>query len=201
MKSTKQQLILWPAFVLFLLLLSSQAVEGQERASVLVVYHSVEGKTREMAEAVAEGAKRVQHVRVKLATVSEATEDDVLKADAIIVGSPVYNANVTPEVQQFINRWPFRNAPLRDKIGAAFTTGGGISAGEELVQLNLLHSMLIFGMIVVGGPDWRSAFGASAVTAEEPFEAKGGHVSEQFLKKGRALGERVATAAVRMKQR
>jgi NAD(P)H dehydrogenase (quinone) len=200
MKSTKQQLIQWPELLLFLFLLFPQAVVGQERAFVLVVYHSVEGKTRQMAEAVAEGAKRVQHVRVKLTTVSEATEEDVLKADAIIVGSPVYNANVAPAVQEFINRWPFQNAPLRDKIGAAFTTGGGISAGEELVQLNLLHSMLIFGLIVVGGPDWKSAFGASAVTAEEPFEVRDQNVSEQFLKKGRALGERVALLAAKMRK-
>jgi multimeric flavodoxin WrbA len=50
-----------------------------------------------------------------------------------------------------MNRWPFEGTPLKDKIGAAFVSAGGISAGEELTQLSILHSMLIFGMIVVGG--------------------------------------------------
>ena len=55
-------------------------------------------------------------------------------------------------------------------------------------------------MIVVGGPDWKSAFGASAV-AEGPFkkEAKG-EVDELFLGKGEALGKRVADLAVRLKR-
>ncbi len=79
----------------------------------------------------------------------EADVDDVLSADAIILGSPVYSANVAPSLQQFINTWPLEGAPLRDKIGAVFSSAGGISAGEELVQLNLLRSMLMFGMIII----------------------------------------------------
>ena len=147
-----------------------------------------------MAEAVANGARSMQGVNVKLLTVAEARTSDVIAADAIIVGSPVYNANVAPPVQEFINSWPFSGAPLRDKIGAAFVSGGGISAGEELTQMNILHSMLIFGMIVAGGPDWKKPFGASAIVEEEPFgrDQQEGGVQEYFLRKGEALGKRVA---------
>ena len=53
---------------------------------------------------------------------------------------------------------------MRDKVGAAFVTAGGISAGEEAVQLAILRAMLVYNMIVVGGADWTAAFGASAVT-------------------------------------
>ena len=130
------------------------ALVAQAQPRVLVVYYSQTGHTKTMAEAVARGAKLAT---VILKTVSEATSADVLAADAIIVGSPVYNANVAPEVQAFINRWPFDGSPLKDKIGAAFVTGGGISTGEELVRVNILHSMLVFGMVVVGGPEWTSA--------------------------------------------
>ncbi len=174
--------------------------EGGDGASVLVVYFSRTGHTRAMAEAVAGGARAVAGTRVRLATVAEATVDDVLAADAVILGSPVYNANVAPEVQSFINSWPFEGSPLRDKVGAAFVTGGGISAGEEAVQLGLLRSMLVFGMVVVGGPDWTGAFGASAVTGEPPFDAAGaGAVDERFLEKARALGRRVAEVAGRLR--
>lgn len=184
-----------------MLFLLRMLLPANDTTRVLIIYYSWQGHTRAMAEAVAEGARSVPSTEVKLLKVSQAKNSDVLAADAIIVGSPVYNANVAPPVQSFINRWPFRGAPLRDKIGAAFTSAGGISAGEELVQLNILHSMLIFGMIVVGGPDWRTAFGASAVTEEAPFtETEERAVRPHFLQKARSLGERVATLAHRWKK-
>ncbi len=186
--------------LLFFVLLGTEVSSAQHRPIVLVAYYSHGGHTRAMAEAVAKGAGSVKEVDVKLLTVAEAKPEDVLTADAIIVGSPVYNANIAPEVSSFLIRWPFQGAPLRDKIGAAFVTGGGISAGEELAQLSILHSMLIFGMIIVGGPEWTSAFGASAITAEPPFEGgkeKDALVRPEFEKKGEALGKRVAELAVR----
>ncbi len=175
---------------------------SRQNANVLIVYYSVNGHTKSLAEAVAEGARSVSGVTVKLLSVDKATSSEVLAAEAVIIGSPVYNANVAPPVQAFINSWPFEGAPLRDKIGAAFVTAGGISAGEELAQLNILHSMLIFGMIVVGGPDWQQPFGASGIVAEKPFETEkqAGKVDEQFLRKGEALGKRVASLARRWKQ-
>jgi NAD(P)H dehydrogenase (quinone) len=190
-----------------LVIFAAPRVDSQSRpVKVLVAYHSESGNTRALAEAVRRGAQGVAGVEAVLKTVAEALEADVLAADALIVGSPVYNANVAPPVQEFINRWPFRGAPLKDKIGAAFASGGGISAGEELVQLSILHSMLVFNMIVVGGPGWRQAFGASAVMAEDPdFEAgkdkpeEAQGVKPYFLRKGEALGKRVAELALRLK--
>jgi len=166
---------------------------AQDSTNILIVYYSQQGHTEKMAQAVEKGAKSVELTRVRLLSVQDAKNEDVLWADAIILGSPVYNANVAPPIQTFINRWPFQGEPLKDKIGAAFVTAGGISAGEEFVQLNLLKSMLIFGMIILGGPNWTQAFGASAVTGEEPFiREKAGEVADQFLKKGENLGRRVA---------
>ena len=175
---------------------------AQTNPRVLIVYFSQTGNTREMAEAVANGARAVTGVEVKLQTTAETTFPDLMAADAIIVGSPVYNANAAPEVVSFMNSWPFNGAPFKNKIGAAFVTGGGISAGEELVQLNILHSMMIFGMIVVGGADWTSPFGASAVTDEAPFDSSSGgkHVAKQFLQKGEGLGKRVAELSLRLKK-
>lgn len=173
----------------FLFLIVTFAWAGQP--TVLIVYHSETGNTATMAKAVQEGASRVENVQVVLKTVSEATTEDLLNADAIIVGSPVYNANVTPAVSEFIASWPFEDQPLKDKLGAAFVTAGGVSSGEELTQMNILQSMLIFGMIVMGGPDWSMPFGASAIRGDDffPYDEP---IHEGFLKKGAGLGERVA---------
>jgi NAD(P)H dehydrogenase (quinone) len=90
---------------------------------------------------------------------------------------------------------------MKDKVGAAFTTGGGMSAGEELAQVATLHAMLVYGMIVVGGPEWTGAFGASAVTGEAPFTdpPDGVQVAPVFLAKARALGLRVGQVAARLR--
>ena len=186
--------LLVPTMVLVLSSLASAA-----EVHVLIVYHTQSGHTRLMAEAVAEGARAVLGVRVKLQSVKEAKIPDVLSAEAIVLGSPVTNANVAPEMQSFINAWPFRGAPLRDKVGAAFVSAGGISAGEETAQLALLRSMLCFGMVIVGGPHWTGSFGASAITDEEPFASdKTSMVGEPFLAKARGLGRRVAEATLRL---
>jgi NAD(P)H dehydrogenase (quinone) len=171
---------------------------GQGQPTVLIAYYSQSGNTKTLAHAVEEGAKSVAGVRVLLLPIDQVSTKEVLEADAIVVGSPVYNANVAPEVQSFINSWPFAGRPLKNKLGAAFVTGGGISIGEELVQLNLLHSMLIQGMLVMGGEETEAAFGASAITGEAPFQT--GTVEEQFLAKARGLGKRVAEMALFLKK-
>ena len=194
-----KHLIIYMVVSSFFLVCSAQT---EEKPVVGIFYYSKAGHTKSMAEAVERGANSVDSVRVVLLSVDQAAKDDVLMADAIIIGSPVYNANIVPQVQQFINSWPFVGSPLKDKIGAAFVTAGGISAGEELVQMNILQAMLINGMIIVGGPDWKGAFGASAVTEEEPFKAdsSAGEVSDYFLKKGEGLGKRVAELVKKFKK-
>jgi NAD(P)H dehydrogenase (quinone) len=176
----------------------SLSVYGQHKPLVLIAYYSQSGNTRAMAQAVEEGAKSVSGVQVLLLPIEKVSNQELLEAEAIVIGSPVYNANVAPEVQQFINSWPFEGRPLKNKLGAAFVTGGGLSIGEELVQLNLLHSMLIQGMLVLGGAETEAAFGASAITGEAPFQT--GKVEEQFLVKGRGLGKRVAEMALKIKK-
>lgn len=148
-----------------------------------------------MAESIVEGANSVAGVQVKMLPIEQVKSQDLLEASAILVGSPVYNANIAPVVQEFINSWPFENRPLKDKIGAAFVTGGGISIGEEGVMFDILRSMLIHGMVVMGGEEVEAAFGASAITGEGPFKKE--NVDEIFLKKGAALGRRVAETAIK----
>jgi NAD(P)H dehydrogenase (quinone) len=167
----------------------------ENKTEIMIVYYSRTGNTKLLAEAVAKGAKEIEGVSINLCSVDSAKIKDVKSAHAIILGSPVYNANTAPKIQQFINRWPFKNSPLKNKVGAAFVTAGGISAGEEIVLTNILESMLIFGMIVVGGGDWKSAFGASAIVSEEPFS---NIIDEQFINKAKNLGKRVAEITVKL---
>ncbi|MBI4419175.1 MAG: flavodoxin family protein [Ignavibacteriales bacterium] len=185
---------------LFLLMLTAQVaaqVQSDNRPLVLIAYYSERGNTEKLAKAISEGATDVGTVRVVVLPVTGIDESIIRAAAALIVGSPVYNAAVAPPVQEFINSWPF-DGTMRNKIGAAFSTGGGISAGEEHVMMSILQSMLVFGMIVVGGEDWKSAFGASGITEEPPFHS--GELEPQFIEKGRALGRRVAELTMNVRR-
>ena len=146
-------------------------------------------------------------------TIETATFDDVMSSQGIIVGSPVQNANTHPAVQAWMNNeWDLLQN-LRDKVGAAFVTAGGFSAGEETTAMSVLQSLLVFNMIVVGGIDWMSPFGASAIIFEQPFtnepldpkyfpqqcyQPNTELVHPMFKLKARNLGERVADVVARL---
>ncbi|MDA1267688.1 MAG: NAD(P)H-dependent oxidoreductase [Bacteroidetes bacterium] len=183
---------------LFLLLFFlSLSVYGQHKPLVLITYYSPSGNTKKLAEAIGEGARSVVGVEVVLVPIGEVNMQDLMAANAILIGSPVYNANIAPAVQEFINSLPFEGRPLKDKLRAAFVTGGGISIGEEGVMLDILRAMLIQGMVVMGGEEAEAAFGASAITGEGPFV--GGKMDQIFWNKGFGLGKRVAEKALRWK--
>jgi len=182
--------------ILFILMISSGNVMAQDFPSVLIAYYSGSGNTQTMAEAVASGVEQVENVNYTIKRVEEVSEEEVLNASAIILGSPVYNANMAPQVQEFINSWPFEGRPLKNKIGAVFVTGGGFSLGEESVMFGMIRAMLVHGMLIMGGADTEAAFGASAITGEGDYTGK--EVDILFLKKAEGLGRRVAELVLKM---
>lgn len=130
---------------------------------VLICFDSVDGHTEILANWIQEGAKAVANTEVRLKRVDKVLKEDLVWADAIIVGSPVYNGMTTPAVGKFLADWPFENNPLKNKVGCAFVAAKGASAGEETTLLSILQTMLVFQMVVVGGDDWRSAYGVSYI--------------------------------------
>jgi NAD(P)H dehydrogenase (quinone) len=156
---------------------------------VLVAYHSLSGNTERMAEAVAEGAKSLPGTVVLLKRVGLVTADDLFSSDAIVVGSPVYWSNMSGEVKTFFDNWQFKfgvfpEFKMKNKVGAAFATGGQVSSGKEVTMLTILAAMLGNQMIVVSGG---GAFGASATT-----EGDSQGIDKKELADARALGRRVA---------
>ena len=164
---------------------------------VLVAYHSLSGNTERMAEAVVDGAKSVSGTEVLLKRVGKVTADDLFSADAVIVGSPVYWSNMSGEVKTFFDNWQFKfgvfpEFKMKNKIGAAFATGGQVSSGKEVTMLTILAAMLGNQMIVVSGG---GAFGASATT-----EGDSPGIDNKELADARALGQRVADIAKLIKK-
>lgn len=183
-------------FSLVILGFTKNILLAQSLPTILITYHSESGKTKAMAEAIAKGVEQINGIAYILKPIQEVTQEEILHAAAIILGSPVYNANMTPQVQDFINSWPFEGRPLKDKIGAVFVTGGGFSIGEEAVMFSMIRAMMIHGMVIVGGDQLEAAFGASAITGEGDFAGK--EVQELFLKKAEGLGQRVGEMVLKM---
>lgn len=164
---------------------------------VLVAYHSRTGNTERMAEAVAEGAKGLPGTDVVMKRVEEVTADDLFSSDALVVGSPVYWSNMSGDVKTFFDNWQFKfgvfpEFKMKNKIGAAFATGGQVSSGKEVAMLTILAAMLGNQMIVVSGG---GAFGASATT-----EGDSPGIDNKELADARSLGRRVAEVAALFKQ-
>ncbi len=175
----------------------SEAADPQP-VTVLVAYHSASGNTEKMAQAVAEGAKTVSGTSVLLKRVGEVTGDDLLSADALIVGSPVYFGNMSGEVKTFFDNFAlkfgfrFQDRKMRNKVGAAFATGASVSNGKEITMLTILGAMLINQMIVTSGG---GGFGASATTGPD---SPG--IDEKEIAEGRDLGKRIAEVAALVKR-
>lgn len=170
----------------------SWADEASPAVKILVTYHSLAGNTERMAEAVVEGAKSVPNTVVVLKRVGLVTADDLFSSDAVIVGSPVYWSNMSGEVKTFFDNWQFKfgvfpEFKMKNKVGAAFATGGQVSSGKEVTMLTILAAMLGNQMIVVSGG---GAFGASATT-----EGGSPGIDKKELADARALGQRVADVA------
>jgi NAD(P)H dehydrogenase (quinone) len=171
--------------------------QASQELQVLVTYHSLSGHTAEMAKNVQKGAESVARTRVILKTVGQVTADELFGSDAVIVGSPVYWSNMSGEVKAFFDRWQFEFGvfpewKMRNKVGAAFATGGQVSSGKEVTMLTILAAMLGNKMIVVsdGG-----AFGASATT-----EGDSPGINDAERADAWALGKRVAEVAWMIKR-
>jgi NAD(P)H dehydrogenase (quinone) len=176
---------------------AASAAEPPASVTVLVAYHSATGHTGKMAQGVAEGARSLPGTRVVLKRVGDVVADDLFSADAVIVGSPVYWSNMSGDVKKFFDDWQlkfgvFPEFKMRNKVGAAFATGGQVSSGKEVTMLTILAAMLGNQMIVVSGG---GAFGASATT-----EGDSPGIDEKELASARELGKRVADVAWMVKR-
>lgn len=151
-------------------------------AKVLVVYHSRSGNTAKMAEVVAEGAKS-GGVEVVIKKVDDATSEDLLAAEGIVFGAPTYFGSLSAEMKSFIDKSVRIRGRLESKVGAAFTSSGSLSGGNETTLISIIEAMLIHGMIIVGDPiETGGHYGAVAVGAPDA----------EALMACRKIGERVA---------
>jgi multimeric flavodoxin WrbA len=72
--------------------------------TLLIVWHSLTGGSRQMAEAAAEGARSEAEVALRLLSAREAGPDDVLAADAYLFAAPENLASMAGVMKDFFDR-------------------------------------------------------------------------------------------------
>lgn len=178
---------------------AAPALKDDGTPHVLVGYYSRTGNTKQLAEAVGEGVKRVEGVTVTVRAVAEITSEELDRADGLVLGAPTYYANVPGDMLTVICNWPWKmKVDFTDKVGAAFATGGEATGGEEHAVLSLIRFMFNNRMILVGPLHDRGAarFGAMGTWAVTGRSDPG--VGDRETEDARKLGERVATITKRL---
>jgi NAD(P)H dehydrogenase (quinone) len=127
----------------------------QPHARILIVVASSTGRTARMAEAVAEGAREAE-AKVVLQPAEQASNDDLVAADGVILGSGVHMGGIAASMRAFFERAAplWLEGRLIGKTGAAFVTAGlGARGGGELALLTLLANLAEQGMILIPMPN------------------------------------------------
>ena len=117
----------------------------------LVLYYSQSGNTKKMAESVVEGLKK-EGLEAVLKEAKDTEVSELLKYEAIIIGSPTYYGTMAAEIKKLFDDSVSFHGKLDGKIGAAFASSANIGGGNETTILDILNAMLIHGMIIQGSP-------------------------------------------------
>lgn len=158
----------------------SGSTSDRPSTGVLVAYYSAYGHVFELARAVAEGARLVDGVEVRLrrfpelpslenrfagkeryrrarteqADVLEVGHDDLLWADGILWGTPTRYGNACAQMRAFLDTTAglWHAGALESKPAGVFTASATIHGGQESTILTAMVSLLHLGMIVLGLP-------------------------------------------------
>ncbi len=113
---------------------------------VAIIYGSGLGRTRMMAEAIAEGAKTIDGVDIVLKDAYDAKIDDLNGADVIILGGSTYNYKLIKSMDPLLK--DMANADFKGKVGVVFGSHGWSGEGVQ----TLTAKMKSFGMNVIEPP-------------------------------------------------
>jgi NAD(P)H dehydrogenase (quinone) len=145
---------------------------------ILVLFYSTYGHLFQMANAVVEGAKKIDGIEVTLKRVPETLSPEIIdmmgateaqKAfahipiaapneladyDAIIFGSPTRFGNMAAQMKAFLDATGglWAKGSLVGKIGSVFTSSATQHGGQESTILSFHTVLLHHGMLIAGLP-------------------------------------------------
>ena len=141
--------------------------------TLLVLYYSRHGATRQLAELIAEGIESVPGTTARLRTVPEvsavceATESDIPvsgppyvehkdleECAGLALGSPTRFGNMASAVKYFLDNSTSQwlSGSLIGKPACVFTSTGSMHGGQESTLLSMMVPLMHHGMLMVGLP-------------------------------------------------
>ncbi|AYN02104.1 Atu1372/SO_1960 family protein [Chryseobacterium sp. 3008163] len=149
-------------FTFILLFLITNIMLAQDnKTKVLVLIHSDNGGTYELAKEISKGIENYGNTKAiiklvksssheKLKNLPVATVDELASYDGIAFGSPVYFGNISTGMSEFIaktvNVWT--NHELEGMPATVFMSAGS-GAGNELAVQSFWNSLSVHGMVLV----------------------------------------------------
>ena len=145
---------------------------------IYIIFYSMYGHIKAMADAVAEGVKEVAGAEPVLRRVPETLPEEVLgkmgaleaqkamknipvctvdelkEADAIIFGTPTRFGNMVGQMRQFLDGTGklWAEGALIGKVGSVFASSATQHGGQESTILSFHTTLLHHGMVIVGLP-------------------------------------------------
>ncbi len=142
--------------------------------NVLVLYYSSYGHIEVMAQAQAEGVRRISGARVEVKRVPElvplevcrasgfrleqpapvAAPDELERYDAIIFGTPTRFGNMAAQMRNFLDQTGplWTRGALVGKVGSVFCSTASQHGGQETTAISFHLTLMHHGMIIVGLP-------------------------------------------------
>jgi NAD(P)H dehydrogenase (quinone) len=148
---------------------------------ILVVYYSLYGHVRRLAQAVAEGVESVQGAELALRRVKEfddiereviphskhakevweqhqdvpvCTPEDLKAADGLLFGTPTRFGNMTAQMKRLFDSLAalWLEGSLEGKPAGVFVSTATTHGGQETTPFTMMAPMLHLGLIIVGVP-------------------------------------------------
>ena len=162
-----------------------------------VIYDSKTGNTKQAAEWIAEGMRRVADTESAAFPLDGVDEAFVRGSAGVVIGSPTYAAMMTADMRTWLQSSAGKLG-LAGKLGGAFATEQYTHGGAELVIQTILQTELVFGMLCWsgGGSCGRPVIHLGPVGVNDNAEKHNGmeHYRENFL----IFGERFAGKAAEL---
>ncbi len=159
----------WTSKNTFSTIITRKEQGGTTMSRVLIVYYTRSGNTGAIA-GMLERALVETGLEVKCQKVQDTSVDDLIAADGIIIGSPVYYGTMAAEIKKFIDDSVKYHGKLDGKVGAAFASAA--SSGQETTVFSILEALLIHGMIIQGDPGGH-LYGVTAIGKPDEKLMKG----------------------------
>lgn len=146
---------------IFTILMMNTMEAQNKKTNLLVLIHSDNGGTYELAKEIAKGIESDPNAKAiiklvktstnsKLKDIPVATVEELTSYDGIAFGSPIYFGNISTAMSEFlsktVNLWT--NHALEGMPATVFMSAGS-GAGKELAVQSFWNSLAVHGMVLV----------------------------------------------------